>query len=110
MAESLRFGTNTNIYKLSPTVFQLALTRPTHLQLGLICLTLSHRMNQTGHDSYSKNLEESFYRYRGLMIRSLNDEISVPNKRNGDIVLAGILSLLMADVSLTWNNLSVSNY
>ncbi|KAL2823284.1 C6 zinc finger domain-containing protein [Aspergillus cavernicola] len=97
LADSLRWGTNTNIYKISPTVFQLGLTRPTHLQLGLICLTLSHRMNQTGHDPNSKSLENTFYRYRGLMIRSLNDDISIPNKRNGDIILAGILTLLMAD-------------
>lgn len=33
------------------------------------------------------------------MIRSLNDDISTPNKRDGDTVLAGILTLLMADVS-----------
>ncbi|GAD93893.1 C6 zinc finger domain-containing protein [Paecilomyces variotii No. 5] len=97
LAEALRFGTNTNIYKLSPAVFPLDFTRPAHLQLGLICLTLSHRMNQTGHNPHSKSLETSFYRYRGLMIHSLNEDISILNKQNGDIVLAGILTLLMAD-------------
>lgn len=99
LASALRLGINTNIYTLSPKVFQLGLTRPAHLQLGLICLTLSHRMNQMGHDTDSKSLENTFYRYRGLMIRSLNDDINIPSRRNGDIVLAGILTLLLADVS-----------
>lgn len=100
LASALRLGTNTNIYQLSPKVFQLGLTRPAHLQLGLICLTVSHRINQTRHDPSSKALEKTFYRYRGLMIRSLNEDINISNMRNGDIVLAGILTLLLADVSL----------
>jgi len=96
----LRLGTNANIYKLPLAMIQMGLTRPGHLQLGLVCLTLSHRMNQMGHDYDSKALRTTFFRYRGLMIRSLNDDINVPNKRNGGIVLAGILTLLLADVSL----------
>jgi hypothetical protein len=56
-------------------------------------------MSQTGHDLDSKKLEKTFYHYRGLMIRSLNNDISTPNERYGDTVLAGILTLLMADVS-----------
>lgn len=98
LADSLRLGTNTNIYKLSPNLFQLGLTRPAHLQLSLICLTLSHRINQLSHDVSSRPLKPTFYRYRGLVIRSLNEDINTPNTRNGDIVLAGILTLLLVDV------------
>ena len=99
LAVALRLGTNTNIYKLSPTVFHLGLTRPAHLQLSLICLTLSHRMNQTYPDPDSKALESTFYRYRGQVIRSLNEDLNKPYKRNSDVVLAGILTLLLVDVS-----------
>jgi len=98
LADSLRLGTNANIYKLSPNIFQLGLTRPAHLQLSLICLTLSHRINQLSHDMSSRPLKPTFYRYRGLVIRSLNEDINTPNKGNGDIVLAGILTLLLVDV------------
>lgn len=97
LANVLRLGTNANIYKLPLAMIQMGLTRPGHLQLGLVCLTLSHRMNQMGHDHDSKALRTTFFRYRGLMIRSLNDDINLPNKRNGGIVLAGILTLLLAD-------------
>lgn len=102
LAESLRLGPNTNIYKLSPKSFRLGLTRPTHLQLGFICMTLSHRINQMGHGSDSTMLGKAFFRYRGLMIRSLNDDISIQDKRSDDVVLAGILTLMLADVSIDY--------
>lgn len=38
------------------------------------------------------------YQYRGLVIRSLLDDINLGKKRHGDIVAAGIISLLLADV------------
>ncbi|CAG7928053.1 unnamed protein product [Penicillium olsonii] len=98
LANSLRLGTNTNIYKLPPTILGAASSRPTHLRSGLVCLTLSHRMNQMGHDLDSKPLKSHFFRHRGLMIQSLNEDINDSHKRDSDIVFAGILSLLLADV------------
>ena len=56
-------------------------------------------MNRTRDDPQCKNLAETFYRYRGIVLRSLNEDINVEQKRMGDIVMAGILSLLLADVS-----------
>ena len=57
-------------------------------------------MNQMGHDLDSKPLKSHFFRHRGLMIQSLNEDINDSHKRDSDIVFAGILSLLLADVSL----------
>jgi hypothetical protein len=42
------------------------------------------------------------------MIRSLNEGINTPSMQNGDIVLAGILTLLPADVTLQALTLSQS--
>ncbi|KAJ5329233.1 hypothetical protein N7452_009623 [Penicillium brevicompactum] len=50
-----------------------------------------------GHDSDSTTLGKAFFRYRGLMIRSLNDDISIQDRRSDDVVLAGILTLMLAD-------------
>jgi hypothetical protein len=73
-----------------------------------VCLTISHRINQSGHHPDSKALDNAFHRYRGLMIRSLNEGINTPSMQNGDIVLAGILTLLPADVTLQALTLSQS--
>ncbi|RYC56717.1 hypothetical protein CHU98_g9497 [Xylaria longipes] len=44
------------------------------------------------------DLVESFYRYRGLAIRSLSEDIGVEDRRTGDVVIAGIVTLLLLDV------------
>lgn len=62
-------------------------------------MTLSHRMNQTRDDPHSKSLAVTFYRYRGLVIRSLRGDINQGHKRSSDVVLAGIITLLLIDVS-----------
>lgn len=63
-------------------------------------MTLSHRMNQMRNDPQSKSLAVTFYRYRGLVIRSLRNDINQGHKRASDVVLAGIITLLLVDVSL----------
>ncbi|CAG8082358.1 unnamed protein product [Penicillium salamii] len=97
LAQTQRLGTNTNIYKIPVELFRAGLASPNHIRLGLVCMTISHRMNQMGHNADSKALQSNFFHYRGLLIRSLNNEIGVPHKRNSDVVLAGILTLLFAD-------------
>ena len=62
-------------------------------------MTLGHRINRMREDPQRNNLAETFYRYRGIVIRSLIEDINVERKRMGDVVIAGILSLLLADVS-----------
>jgi hypothetical protein len=44
-------------------------------------------------------LVERFYRYRGHAIRSLSDDVGIPRKQHGDVLLVSITSLLLADVS-----------
>ncbi|KAM0100700.1 hypothetical protein ACP6JE_004703 [Aspergillus fumigatus] len=51
-------------------------------------------------DPQSKSLAVTFYRYRGLVIRSLRNDINQGHKRASDVVLAGIITLLLVDVSL----------
>jgi hypothetical protein len=62
-------------------------------------MTLSHRMNRTRDDPCSNPLAVTFFRYRGLVIRSLRSDIDRGHKRTGDVVLAGIITLLLIDVS-----------
>lgn len=87
------------IYLISPKHLQTGTTLPDYLRLGLVCMTLSHRINRTRNDPQCNVLAETFYWYRGLVIRSLNEDISVEHKCTGDIVIAGIITLLLADVS-----------
>ena len=65
-------------------------------------MTLNHRMNRLGIGSNSgaKDLAEKYYTHWGITIRSLSEQFSVENLRTSDVVLAGILTLLLADVSL----------
>ncbi|KAJ5101380.1 hypothetical protein NUU61_003602 [Penicillium alfredii] len=95
--QKLRLGSNANIYKIQPRMLQSGIQYPDHLRLGLVCMTLSHRMNRMGHDPDSKPLERSLYHYRGIMIRSLNDQLNSLNKHNSNATLIGTLILLLAD-------------
>ncbi|TRX96099.1 hypothetical protein FHL15_002823 [Xylaria flabelliformis] len=50
------------------------------------------------HNPQSKGLIESFFRYRGLAIRSLSEEINIEDRRTSDVIIAGIITLLLLDV------------
>jgi hypothetical protein len=65
----------------------------------LVCVTLSHRINRTRDSHQAAALAETYYRYRGLIIRSLREDIDVEQKRTSDLVLAGIMTLLLTEVS-----------
>ncbi|KAK3369816.1 C6 zinc finger domain-containing protein [Podospora didyma] len=94
-------GPNSAIYTISPSQLEGGIVFPDYVRLSLVCMTLSHRVNRTrsDHDTYEQSglLAETFYRYRGIIIRSLNEDINVESKRTSDAVLAGIISLLLAD-------------
>lgn len=62
-------------------------------------MIMSHRINQTSNILQLKPLTEKFYFYWGLAVRSLNDYLNREDKRAGDTIIAGILTLLLADVS-----------
>lgn len=99
IAPLLELGPNSAIYQVSPKLFQNGMTRPEYMRLSVICLTLSHRMNQTRDSIYSNTLAPAFFHYRGLVIRSLHEEIDVDYKRTSNLVVAGILTLIIIDVS-----------
>ncbi|RYP55618.1 hypothetical protein DL769_010108 [Monosporascus sp. CRB-8-3] len=71
---------------------------PDYLRLSLICMTLNHRINRTRGDPHYGRLVKTFYQYRGIMIRSLSDDINVEHKRTSNAVIAGIMTLLLTDV------------
>ncbi|KAL7935794.1 fungal-specific transcription factor domain-containing protein [Trichoderma chlorosporum] len=99
-------GQNPYIYSLSSKHLQAAVLCPDHLKYGMLCMILGHRINQTRGRIPSKALVEKFYLYWGLAVRSLNEHLNMANKRAGDTVIAGILTLLLADIqqgtSLNW--------
>lgn len=92
-------GPNRYVYLISPTHIQKGTAFPDYLRLSIICMTLSHRINRTRNDIQSNALAETFFRYRGLVIRSLNDDINLEHRRTADVIIAGIITLLLADVS-----------
>ncbi|KAI0543420.1 putative C6 finger domain protein [Xylaria curta] len=97
-------GPNPHIYPISPTHLRSII--PDYLRLGFLCMTLTHRINRARHNPQSKGLIESFYRYRGLAIRSLSEDINIEDRRTSDVTIAGIITLLLLDVqhgaSLSW--------
>lgn len=95
----LELGSNSAVHHISPKMFQDGMGHPDYVRLGMVCMCLSHRMNQTRDSSQLKTLSTTFLHYRGLIIRSLNEDIGVDHKRTSNLVVAGILTILIADVS-----------
>lgn len=62
-------------------------------------MIMSHRVNQTSNALQLKPLMQKFYFYWGLAVRSLNEYLNMEDKRAGNTIIAGILTLLLADVS-----------
>jgi hypothetical protein len=81
----------------------------------MLCMTLSHRMNRTRGDpgANHRDMAERFYKYRGEAIRSLREFLSVESQCTADVAIAGIVSLLLADVRITtlmsYRRLQVAN-
>ena len=63
-------------------------------------MTLSHRINQTRESRQPDALAEKFYLYWGQAVRSLNDQLQREDHQQDDVTIAGILTLLLTDVSL----------
>lgn len=99
----LELGSNSAIYQISPKLLQNGLARPDYVRLGLVCASLSHRMNQRRDDIHLNSLAMTFFHYRGLIIRSLNDDIGVDHKRMSNLAVAGILTLIIVDVSSSFS-------
>ncbi|KAL0930897.1 uncharacterized protein CTRU02_213632 [Colletotrichum truncatum] len=94
-----QFGQNPHIYPLTAKHLRVGATIPEYVQYGMVCMTLSHRINRTRTDlQASEILLERFYLYWGLATRSLSEYLNVENARTSDMVIVGILTLLLADV------------
>lgn len=61
-------------------------------------MTLSHRANRLRHRD-SSALAERFYFYRGMAIQSLNKQLDMEKRCTSNSVLAGVVALLLVDVS-----------
>lgn len=67
----------------------------------MLCMALSHRMNRTRGSPWAnhKGLAERFYTYRGSAIHSLRECLNLESHCAADVAIAGIVTLLLADVS-----------
>ncbi|KAH0526044.1 hypothetical protein TsFJ059_009425 [Trichoderma semiorbis] len=99
-------GYNPYVYPLSEKHLQAAVWCPDYLKYGMLCMIVSHRINQIGNAIPPRAMVEKFYNYWGLAVRSLNEYLDMEDRRSGDSVIAGILTLLLADIqqgsSLNW--------
>ncbi|KEF54478.1 uncharacterized protein A1O9_09645 [Exophiala aquamarina CBS 119918] len=82
---------------ITPSVFQYAAALPDHVRLSFVCMTLSHRINQASNNFQSRSLTRRFYHCRGLVIRSLNEDLTLDHRLKGDAIIAGIVGLLLLD-------------
>ena len=94
-------GQNPHIYVISPEYCQMGSLFPPYVRLGLVCMAVSYRINQTRSVGQPHPLEKAYYQHRGEIIRSLGQAIAVKGAQADDTVLAGTVSLLLCDVSRT---------
>ncbi|KAK4238425.1 fungal-specific transcription factor domain-containing protein [Achaetomium macrosporum] len=99
-------GHNPHVYPLSTAILHRGATAPDYLRFGMLCMILSHRINRLRDGPQSKALTEKFYRYWGLAVCSLNEHLGREDARAGDMIIAGVMTLLITDVqngtSLNW--------
>ncbi|KAK3984173.1 C6 zinc finger domain-protein [Cladorrhinum sp. PSN332] len=91
-------GKNQYIYLISPAQIQNATHAPDYLRLGMVCMTLSHRVNRLGADPGSRTLVERFYSYRGTALRSLREHLDHEPHRATDLAVVGVLTLLLTEI------------
>lgn len=97
-----RMGQADFVYLITPKLFQKGIAHPDYLRLGLVCTAVSHRMNRTRNNLSSdqlRSLEETLLHYHGAIIRSLSRDIGEQDTQPRDTTIAGIITLLLADVS-----------
>lgn len=96
----IRIGASKRDGRITPGDFQGVLALPDYLRYGMISMGLSHKSTWARHDVTQKAaLLSTFLRIRGIMIRSLADEIGSRDKCLDKLVFAGIMQLLSTDVS-----------
>ncbi|KAK1242895.1 hypothetical protein MKX08_005707 [Trichoderma sp. CBMAI-0020] len=75
------FGQNPFLYRISIKHLQAAHLSPDYLKYGMLCMIMSHRINQTNSALQLRPLMEKFYFYWGLAVRSLNEYLNMEDKR-----------------------------
>ncbi|KAJ5640790.1 hypothetical protein N7528_000415 [Penicillium herquei] len=94
----LGLGHNINVCPISPQTFALTAERPDYLRYGFVCMVLMHRTNRLrGIDLDIDALNHEFLHFRGVVIRSLLEAMSVEHLRASNTVIAGTLNLLLLE-------------
>ncbi|KAL4913045.1 fungal-specific transcription factor domain-containing protein [Aspergillus aurantiobrunneus] len=94
-----RVGDHPGVYQIRPAHVRDGITRPEYLRLDIVCMVLNHRINSSRDPSYAQTLKPTYYHFRGQVLHSLNQAMREGFSRKGNInfLIAGILSLLLAD-------------
>lgn len=93
-------GNHPFVYKIQPAHIHAGVARPDYLRLEIVCMALNHRIHSSKDPAYAQSLAPTYYHFRGLILRSLNAAMANEKTRKKYInfLMAGILSLLLADV------------
>ncbi len=93
-------GNHPGVYKIQPAHIHAGVARPDYLRLEIVCMTLNHRIHSVKDPYYAQSLAPTYYHFRGLVLRSLNAAMvnEKTRKKSINFLMAGILSLLLADV------------
>ena len=86
------------IYPLTSNHVQRAMSFPDYFRFGMLCVTISHRINQTRDFVNPAALTQKFYTLWGMAVRSLTDHLNTGGDCASDMAMMGIMSLMLADV------------
>lgn len=94
-------GNAPTVLKIQPAHIKVGMSNPDFVRLNMVCMALYHRINRTEDKSQVLALRNTYYHFRGLILRSLNEEIRSENiAAKINLLLNGILSFVLADVSV----------
>ncbi|KAJ4155029.1 hypothetical protein LMH87_000295 [Akanthomyces muscarius] len=90
-------GTNAWLLPPYPSHVQNGIQCPDYVRFSLIGITLGHRINRTTDRYQRESLAKSYWEYRGRVIQSLTESIQAQQSQPNNFILAGIMTLLLAD-------------
>ena len=93
-------GTNAWLLPPYPSHVQNGIQCPDYVRFSLIGITLGHRINRTTDRYQRESLAKSYWEYRGRVIQSLTESIQAQQSQPNNFILAGIMTLLLADVRI----------
>ncbi|KAL4794110.1 fungal-specific transcription factor domain-containing protein [Aspergillus venezuelensis] len=94
-----QFKNHPGVYEIQPAHVKAGISRPDFLRLDIVCVALNHRINSSQDVTVRQSLAPTYYHFRGLILRSLHEEMRIEGNRTRNVnhLIAGILSLLLAD-------------